>query len=487
MLRFLLFELGESLFGLPGEYVHKITDARFLARLPFVAQFVEGLLATDGGLALQIDLKQRLYGTQRGNGRQIIEVCLAGHLFALRVDRVLRFATLREDQIHELSQDENQHCLTGQAVFGGQPLLLLNPELVVEDLGIAPPQVEQQEVSVSTGLSRLEAEVLGATFPVLLCQIGQGVYAFPLDQLAGVCQFEDLTPLPGAPKSVAGVVTTLRDSVLWQSDFMVCVRLEKILREPDMLGAQRAVIIDTLLGNLAARVDAFVGIVEYSLKTLQTAADQNSFILGMIPFAGQRMAGLVDVPALSQNAEFIGALAFSEDVTTPASSEEVPRAPFLLLACGARGLALPLDWVEQVYLEEPCQPLPILAPPWLPGVVSVDGRAIPVIDLRRLVGEDIPVENAGTFVRVTYQRQLWLLLVSHADRIVEIAQNEIDEVRNHEHGLYSAIARTQNSHVGLLSPRIFARAVKYLHKENANELLSPTSDDPQDDGEEISP
>ena len=99
---------------------------------------------------------------------------------------------------------------------------------------------------------------------------------------------------------------------------------------------------------------------------------------------------------------------------------DTPRH-LLVCALGDQRLALPLMAVERVVWAVEVTPLPG-APQSVLGVINVEGRVVPVIDLRRRYGiPDREIDLADRFVIARTSRRTVALLVDWADVVASPA------------------------------------------------------------------
>jgi purine-binding chemotaxis protein CheW len=117
-------------------------------------------------------------------------------------------------------------------------------------------------------------------------------------------------------------------------------------------------------------------------------------------------------------AETIASSAFAE--IAPASlaqPEGDGSAPFVSFRLDRQLYALPLDHVERALRMVAITPVPE-APPWIAGVINLQGKVIPTVDLRQRLGQ--PSREAHVDDR--------LLVVQAPERTVAVMVDEVAEV-----------------------------------------------------------
>ncbi len=72
-------------------------------------------------------------------------------------------------------------------------------------------------------------------------------------------------------------------------------------------------------------------------------------------------------------------------ITAPIGTEDVTSTHFVAFRLDRQLYALPLENVERALRMVAIVPVPD-APPWVPGVINLQGQVVPVVDLRQRFG-----------------------------------------------------------------------------------------------------
>jgi len=97
----ILFELGNSLYGIPIEKVSEINRIDQITTLPKAPKFVEGVINLRGNVVPLIDLRKRfgMKQIERTKKNKIIVVIVEKRLFGIIVDTVLEVVSIAKENI----------------------------------------------------------------------------------------------------------------------------------------------------------------------------------------------------------------------------------------------------------------------------------------------------------------------------------------------------------------------------------------------------
>ncbi len=100
-LQLILFNLGNTLYGIPIEQVSEINRLEEITPLPKAPQFIEGVINLRGNVVPVIDLRRRfnMNKVERTNKNKIIILLVGKRLFGIIVDSVYEVITLSRENI----------------------------------------------------------------------------------------------------------------------------------------------------------------------------------------------------------------------------------------------------------------------------------------------------------------------------------------------------------------------------------------------------
>lgn len=109
---------------------------------------------------------------------------------------------------------------------------------------------------------------------------------------------------------------------------------------------------------------------------------------------------------------------------------------FLVVESDARWFALPTRAVDAAVAPRPVTPLPFV-PPWVEGLINVNERILPLVDLRRLLGMAQPT-TGGELVVIESTRGPCALRVDRVVGKAEVAAGEVQSHRAEGHSVADA-------------------------------------------------
>lgn len=138
--KFVLFAIGEDVFGVPVEQVSNVTKFDKAFPVPGTPDYVLGVINLRGRVLSLIHLKKRLgLGDElpaEGSGH-IIFVDLGDDTIGMLVDRVLNLRTIPTEQISEnldlISSRINMDFLKGAAMTEEDIVILINLDMVLAE------------------------------------------------------------------------------------------------------------------------------------------------------------------------------------------------------------------------------------------------------------------------------------------------------------------------------------------------------------------
>jgi len=194
----------------PSEAVLAIHDVPVITPLPFAPGFVDGLIGVPGSVCVLLDLPRRLNAvrpSRRRPGQAAIRLTADHGTVALRVDRVMRLARFDRISWHvgPAAGEETPSAIVGTGWVGDQPVQLLDPEQLA--LGDLTPTAfadlgSEWVNSAVAGEGALPEE---RRLPFLIIENGPYLYAVPVADLLEAVPMGPVTPIPMAPRTVAGI------------------------------------------------------------------------------------------------------------------------------------------------------------------------------------------------------------------------------------------------------------------------------------------
>lgn len=252
-------------------------------------------------------------------------------------------------------------------------------------------------------------------------------FGLDIDRVQEITPRTSLTPVPGSPRFVLGVVN-LRGMIIPVLDSRQRFHLEPA--EPT--SRTRIIVLDLAGQPTGLQVDSVAEVVRLDDFTLRdtpplVAGVRSDYLAGMVT-AGKRLITLIHLDRLLDSSEFGERQLLLDrnasgpslgsggvDLAEEAAAEELPYVTFAL---GQESFGIGLDLVEEI-IELPTITKVPDAPPYVMGVICLRDQVLPLLDVIQLLN----VEHGGQAAR----REMVILLSFGAAR-VGIAVDDIQEI-----------------------------------------------------------
>ncbi len=481
-MRIVVFEIGEESFALPVDAVQEVVEPRLVTGLPFVPDYVEGLVNIYGRVVLLIDLavylrsshdvSREVFGEVFGEvladgevaeGQQnLIVADIKGQHYAFRVGAVKQLLDVADEDLNAVaptSADDESDSVSRRGIIGAQLQWGEQTVLVLEpggfDLGemeaVATAHAESGQVrfggaEIKGSDADSAAAAAADSLSCLLVRVGRERYALPLEEILEVFARGNLTPIPGAPAEFLGL-TLVRGTPI------------PALSMPGLLGTDEAAteggfLVSADVGGLilGLAVDDVVGIKSFTEDELREINDEQTGIQSLIVDEGGQMLGLI-IPT-----RFIGAERMERyRQVLPQQNDEsktrrqVESRQYLNFELGRERCALPIERVRRVAEYKPFSVLPELEGGMIQGVVDLGSRVMPVVDLRRQMGFDEKTDTTTSFIVADVDGDDWALLVDRVERLIKIDVDQVEIAEGSENTFVRNIGKLNSNLYAILS------------------------------------
>lgn len=258
-------------------------------------------------------------------------------------------------------------------------------------------------------------------------------FGLDIDRVQEITPRTDITPVPGSPSFVLGVVN-LRGSIIPVLDS----RLRFHLPPKDPTDKTRIIILGLAGQPTGLMVDSVAEVVKLDDFTLRdtpplVAGVRSEYLAGMVT-TGDRLITLINLDKILDSAEFgrrevladtaTGASTFmAQDAAVELVEEELPYVTFTL---GRESFGIDLKLVEEI-IEIPAITKVPDAPPYVLGVICLRDQVLPLLDFIQLLQVE-PSENpvAGDMVILLSFGQAKLgIVVDGIQEIIRIREEDI--------------------------------------------------------------
>ena len=251
-------------------------------------------------------------------------------------------------------------------------------------------------------------------------------FGLDIDRVQEITPRSGITPVPGAPSFVLGVVN-LRGIIIPVLDS----RLRFHLAPADPTPRTRIIILNLGGRPTGLQVDSVAEVVRLEDLTIRetpplVAGVRSDYLAGMVT-VGSRLITLIDLDKILDSSEFSqrelllegnsGSPAFGggQDAALEQIENEIPYVTF---AMGRESFGINLQLVEEI-IELPSITKVPDAPPYVMGVICLRDQVLPLLDFIQL----LPVEDDGSVVH----REM-VILLTFGDACIGIAVDSIQEI-----------------------------------------------------------
>lgn len=443
----LLFAVADQVFALPGTAVDVVMAPQPVTRLPFVPDYVDGLVNAGEHVMPQLALRRLLFPGDSAAASERGELLIVGmgHApCAVHVSRVMGRIQVEPERIRPLqSADQDMSTLfTARCEHEGEVLLVLEPALLSALL--SPREAADGQRGM---LGRLQADANAAQrqddMACVVVSVAGERYALALGDVLEILDLPPATPLPGAPALIEGMAL-VRDEVL------LVLPLARLLGGAEVAaGTRHVLVIERGPARYGLRVDAVEGIESFRTSACRLIEDEASEVAGVFVHAGAVVGLLTPLRLLSPAREAL-VRAFVPDGRRDQVNVPVATRAVLQVAIGGEDYALPLESVRRVVPYAPPELLDTADGALISAIASIDGAIVPVLDL----ASHLALEQDGrpaVWVIVGVDDREWAIPVTRACDILDIPVTAIEALDGRQNSFVAGLATVERRLISLIS------------------------------------
>jgi purine-binding chemotaxis protein CheW len=439
-MQFLLFKAGKDNFALDAFAVQQIHLPVPVTRLPYVADYVSGLVNIEGEVMPQIDLRKLLRLSSSVAG-ELLVINTHNYKIALLVDSALEKVVVDASQINDFRQtateantektvdvDSNNATsendgvadyIQSELMLNGKTCLILNIDHLLRI--IKPEKVEEGEQGITARKQLQAAQKTGeeAKTGYLTFRLGKETLALPLLQIMEVIEIDHFTHIPGAPSYITGL------AVLRSHPLLVITSSALLDLSAEKSGITNQVLIvqyqNTWLGLL---VDEVFGIQYFAQSQVIKETSAVSFIDAYVIDHRQQIILLLNLQSLFQSRYTRTIEQYLPRVELNVNTRKIETIKLLKILLGKEVFAIPVQFVQRIanfkqyaHIEE--------TEKGIIGTVDLDGNIIPVVNMNKKLNAG-KIDDLEQWVVITYQSEQWALCVSKATALFDLDVEVID-------------------------------------------------------------
>ena len=453
----MIFQVHEHLYAVDAATVREIIDPLPVTPLPFVSSAVVGLINVSGRVMTLVSTARRLELEEGPDPEQgSIMIFSIGHrATACQVSRVIAKVTIAADAVSSLEEDEHsdpETALIGEFYWNDAIVLLLDPARLVMEPACGDTDTDRESfglVSEAAGDDLRHQEQLRVDdFPCVVFSCNNELFAFRFDDVSEVVESGTLTPLPGAPAELTGVVL-LRDTPL------PVISMRALLFGVAGETLPLTVVVRLNGCNVGLQVERILGIQRFACNALKSLEESHTLLEGFVTTRDDRLVSLIRFSALTAPERFDTWRAWlinSHDEAAESAGYKLRTAikkRLLLFWMGKELMALPLDMIERV--EE--YSAPTITPEdesgTMNGVIQVQGRIVPVHSIAFRMG-GVSDRPPCAFLIVASAGNRCAVAVDRIERVFDMDESRIESACDGHNELLCGIGRYNDMLVSLL-------------------------------------
>lgn len=443
----LLFCVGGQTFALPAAVVEVAMAPQPVTPLPFVPDYVEGMVNAGERIVPQLALQRLLFPAEameeEGHGELLI-VDMGYASCALHVERIIGRIQVEAGQIRPV---QTAHEASAALLFNAQCEHEGDVFLVLDPAQLSALMLPREVAEGARGLlGRLQTEDYDDQhdeMPCIVVRVGGERYAVALGDVMEILDTPPATPLPGAPAMIEGM-SLVRDEVL------LVLSLAQLLNRGETCSGARHVLV-TEFGRVryGIRVDAVEGIVAFDARTYRVIDDEASEVARILVHEEQ-LVGLLTPSRMLTPAREALVRSFVPEVRQRQAVVPVAMQSVLQVIMADEEYALPLDRVRRVVPYTPPEALDVDEGALIRAVANVDGSIVPMVDLaaQLSLARDI---KPTVWVIVGSEQKEWAIPVTRACDIMEIPVTAVEAIDSRRSRFVAGVATVDRRLISLIS------------------------------------
>ena len=471
---YLVINIGERWFALPSFEVEYTLPPGGVTPLPFVPEFVSGLISVNEQIMPLIDLRQLLgddeadakqdNGASGGRTRrtELVVINTGRSRCALHCQNIVTSTSVAEaDIVNTLENDDPDNdslaifALTvGRFEFDQRTVHILDPARIGEL--ISPREMATGDPGmIGEGLAEEVSAASQQEF--LVFRVAGERFAFRIDDVAEILDVPPSSPISGAPEEIEGVQIV-------RGEVLITLSLKCMLGLSGESSGRSSVIVIRFSGrSYGLRVDEIVGIQAYDEGDARVIEDDSGDIAEVV-VDGDDVISLLTPSRLVSHERRARLAPFIPAPGQEIEEKEEAKKQVLMTRLGAELIGIPVDIIASIAEITPFETVQARKNPVIQGALSLKGNILPVLDSHALLGQesttDEPAENweRGAWIVLGEEERSWALAVNEAREIIDIPESLIRPVEAASARFVYALANVDGQLISLVDIASLERA-----------------------------
>lgn len=433
-------------YAIERRFFHEAQRPGPVTPLPFVPDYIEGLVNIDGRIATCLDLG-RLFAENNtpSAGTAIALVETGRSLCALRVQAVLPSVRVADSVIEgsdrEAAGDSPAGCVMGRFFDSGQIVEILDAGRI--GLLVRPRSIPPGKPGIR-GKAAARQLAVEDSLHVLVCSVAEERYGFAIEKIIELVEVQPTVPVPGAPDWIAGIGQVRGVPFLMTT-------LQGLLQRPVTEAAVHRWIVMVEDNGLTFGVllDDIAGIQAFTSTAITPIPHPDSAITAVLENRAGELVMLVDPQQLVSASRREVLQGFAPDNWDAAAGETTECLECLAVAVADERFVIPLSLVSRIVQYQPYEQLDTDARHVL-GVIDVDGRVVPVVN----ANPDVP-DSFGAwseYIVMEHEQAAYAVRVSATDEVISLPVKAITASSHAGQEFVSAVAHFGDNLYSMFNP-----------------------------------
>ena len=484
-MKVIIFNIHEKYFAIESNDVTEIFEPAEITPVPFVPEFVDGIINVYGRIVCQIDLSLRLSLGDKisPNTGELLIVNTKAAEYALHASKVIQMTNVDDELIHDIKQtneeigdDEANDNEADNDNYSVKEEWDIDDKFIKAEFEWNKNQVLLLDIStiglnidvnlynrISGGIIAVEKEIKNQAadqdyITCLVLEVNKELYAFNLTEVSEIVEQQEITVLPKTPPEIKGI-TSVRGTPL------LSLSLAGILKMQVKDFYKSMVIIEKNMIRYGILVDDVLGIQKFLKDQLHKIDEKTNELEGCINDKNNKLVSLIRIDGLLSKKRIKMLKAYLPEQKNEAEANLRKSMQFLSFLVGNEQCALPLNFVEKVLSFKKHDDVPNLTGTRISGVIEDGGNIHPVIDLRNQFGFSFENTPFTSYIISEINGEMWALLVDKLNRIVNIYEDDIEPASNSKIDFVQNVGQQNGSLISIIS-------LDPLNDENTKAVLN---------------
>lgn len=465
---YLVISICDQLYALPSASVDYALPPGSVTPLPFVPDYVLGLISVNERIMPLIELDCLIGDTgasstgdaepafRHQTRTELVVINTGRSRCALHCQRIVASVDINGADIssEDISDADVATELTmlalssGHFQFEDRQASILEPDRIGHL--ITPRHMEQGEPGM-IGREVEQEEEAAEQSQCLVFRMGEERFALRLDDVLEILDLPLSEAVAGAPEEIEGV-QIIRGEVL------VVLALKTILGLEIAAIHQSPVIVIEFSGrSYGLRVDEVIGLHSYGTEDAKVVQDENGDIAEVV-VDGDDVIALLTPSRLISHDRRARLAPFVPATTQSKAEKEEDKKSVLITMLGNQWIGIPVNLIEAISEICPYESIKTRTNPMVKGALSLKGQILPVLDSEALLGQaddnawaEYGDGNKGAWIVIGRREKAWALEVSEAQEIIDIPESLIKPVEASQARFIYALANIDGRLLSLVN------------------------------------